>query len=388
MLVALGPVAVFPASNFPLAFSVAGGDTASALAAGCPVVVKARPQHAGVSELVGEVVRRAVAEAGLPAGWFSMLHGAGREIGVQLVRHPAIQAVGLTGSLQAGRALADVAASRPDPIPVFAEMGSVNPVFLLPGALAQAAETIAEGFHRSLTMGVGQFCTNPGVVVAVEGEPLARFVRRLAELVEATPPASMLAQAIWESYHHGVQELAQLEGVELLARGRQPADRNRTQCVPAVFLTDQAAFLKHARLRQEVFGPASVVVRVASVEAMREVGRAFGGQLTATIHATRAELAAERALVAILARKAGRLVVNQFPTGLEVCPATHHGGPYPATTDARFTSVGTAAIHRFVRPVCFQNFPEEQLPAELRDLNERGIWRLIDGTWTRDDVPR
>jgi 2,5-dioxopentanoate dehydrogenase len=388
MLVPIGPVAVFPASNFPLAFSVAGGDTASALAAGCPVIVKARPQHPGTSELVGEVVREATAEAGLPDGWFSMLHGPGRDIGADLVRHPAVQAVGFTGSLRGGRTLMDVAAARPDPIPVYAEMGSINPVFLLGEALDRRAEQIAEGFHRSLTLGAGQFCTNPGIVVAVEDDGLLRFLARLGELIEATAPATMLMASMLEGYQQGVQDLARIEGVELAARSRQPAQRTKTQCGAAVFVTGSETFLREPRLRHEVFGPAAVVVRCAGVEALREVAESFDGQLTATIHAESAELGDARELVAILERKAGRLVFNGFPTGLEVCPSTHHGGPYPAASDMHFTSVGTAAVYRFARPVCYQDFPERELPPELRDHNERAIWRLIDGAWTKEDVVR
>ncbi len=387
MLIPLGPVAVFPASNFPLAFSVAGGDTASALAAGCPVIVKARPAHPGTSELIARAVQKAVRASGMPDGWFSMLHGTGRELGMSLVRHPAIRAVGFTGSLSGGRTLCDAAAARPEPIPVYAEMGSINPVFLMPGALAERAEALAEGLHASLTLGVGQFCTNPGLVVAVEGNDLDRFVGALRPRIESTEPGTMLLSAIRQSYEEGTQSLAEVPGVERVAQSSTDPDRAKTQCGAALFVTDAETFLNNDLLSHEVFGPSTLVVRCRDVQATHRVAEHLPGQLTATLHAVEGELADDDRLLSILQRKAGRVLFGGYPTGLEVCPSTHHGGPYPASSDAHFTSVGTAAIHRFARPICYQDFPQAQLPLELQDRNHRGIWRLIDGEMSRQDVP-
>ena len=386
MLIPIGPVLVFPASNFPLAFSVAGGDTASAFAAGCPVIVKARPQHAGTSELVGTAIQKAVAATGLPEGWFSLVHGPGRTTGLELVRHPAIRAVGFTGSVDGGRALFDAAAARPHPIPVYAEMGSINPVFLLPGALAARADEIAAGLHQSMTLGVGQFCTQPGLVIALDGEGLDRLLAALGRRVEETAPATMLMGAIAEGYQQGVRELEATSGVELVARSGQAPDPQKTQAAAAMYATDAKTFLAGEVLRREVFGPSTLVVRCGTEAQMLDVARSLGGQLTATIHAAEDELDEHGRLVSILVTKAGRLLFGGFPTGVEVCPAMNHGGPYPATTDAHFTSVGTAAILRFARPVCYQNFPESRLPVELRDENARGVWRRVDGVLTKEDV--
>ncbi len=386
MLVPVGPVVVFGASNFPLAFSTAGGDTASALAAGCPVIVKARPAHPGTSELVGRAIQSALADSGMPEGFFSMLHGTGRDVGTRLVRHPVVKAVGFTGSAAGGRALFDAAASRPDPIPVYAEMGSVNPVFLLPGALADGAQRIAAGLHQSLTLGVGQFCTNPGLVVAVEGQPLERFIAATAKLVEQTAPGTMLLDGILDGYERGVEDLSKFPGVEVAARSQQAPDRRKTQCAAALFVVDADAFLENADLGREVFGPSTLVVRCRDRQQLLAVARGLEGQLTATIHAGEDELARHGELVWILQRKAGRVLCGGFPTGVEVCASMHHGGPYPATSDAHFTSVGTAAILRFARPVCYQNFPESRLPPELQDRNARGIWRLVDNVLSKEDI--
>jgi NADP-dependent aldehyde dehydrogenase len=386
MLIPIGPVVVFPASNFPLAFSVAGGDTASALAAGCPAIVKARPQHPGTSELVGMAIQKAVTANDLPEGWFSMVHGPGRTIGVYLVRHPVVQAVGFTGSATGGRALFDAAASRPSPIPVYAEMGSINPVFVLPGALAQRAEMIAEGLHASMTLGVGQFCTQPGLVVVLGDEGLDRLLAALGRLVRETAPATMLMGPILDGYERGLSGLESVAGVQLLARSGQTPDRKKTQAAAALYATDAATFLHNDTLRREVFGPSTLIVRCRTRADALDVARSLEGQLTATIHAADGEWEEHGQLMSTLQTKAGRLISGGFPTGVEVCPSMNHGGPYPATTDVHFTSVGTAAIHRFARPVCYQNFPERQLPPELRDENPRGIWRLVDGALTKEDV--
>ena len=383
LLVPLGPVIVFGSSNFPLAFSVAGGDTASALAAGCPVVVKAHRAHPGTSELVAGAIVRAVAACGLPEGIFSMLHGSGSEIGTALVRHPLARAAGFTGSRFAGRALFDAANARPDPIPVFAEMSSLNPVFILPGALRERGAQIAEGLKNSVTMGVGQFCTKPGLVLALGGADLTAFTQHLERAIEAALPGTMLHAGICQSFHDGVAAMAKVPGIVTLANSDADPDRAKTQGDATLFATDVTTFLQERALHEEVFGPYTLLVDAQSHTDLLRAARALEGQLTATIHGTAEDLAAAGDLIAILERKAGRLLVNGFPTGVEVCPAMQHGGPYPATTDERFTSVGLAAIQRWVRPVCYQNFPADALPPELRDENPRGQMRLVNGELTR-----
>jgi alpha-ketoglutaric semialdehyde dehydrogenase len=384
MLVPIGPVAVFCASNFPLAFSVAGGDTASALASGNPVVVKANRAHPGCAELVGEAVRRAVAACGLPPGVFSMIHGANHDLNTRLVKHPQTRAAGFTGSLKGGRALFDAAASRPDPIPVYAEMGSVNPLFILPRALEERGDTIAEGLKGSVTMGNGQFCTKPGVVLAFDDPALDRFTEKLKGLMTQQAPGTLLHPGILKSYDEGVKAFGSLSTA--LAKSATAADKTKTQAEAAVFETDAEHFLKEARLREEVFGPATLLVRCGTRDELERAARAMEGHLTATIHGTDADLKEFAPLIAILEERVGRIVLNGFPTGVEVCPSMNHGGPYPATTDGKFTSVGTAAIYRFVRPVCYQNFPDAALPQELRNRNVRKIWRLVDSKITQEDL--
>jgi NADP-dependent aldehyde dehydrogenase len=381
MLIPIGPVAVFGASNFPLAFSVAGGDTASALAAGCPVVVKAHPAHPGTSELVARAVVDALRETGMDAGVFSLVQGRSPEVSLAVVEHPQTKAVGFTGSLRVGRALFDAAARRPEPIPVYAEMGSVNPVFVLPGALGERGAEFAEGLKQSVTLGAGQFCTNPGLVVGVRGETFEKFLDKTDELFAAAPPGTMLNAGILRGFTEGVERLRRLtkQGPSSVA-----ADASRTQAAAYVFSTDASTFLDNHELGEEVFGPSTLVVGCQSVEELRRVAEGLEGALTATIHGTSEDLREYAWLVPLLEQKAGRLVFNGFPTGVEVCAAMQHGGPYPATTDARTTSVGTAAIKRFARPVCYQNFPQEALPLELRDGNPRGLWRLVDNRWTKE----
>ncbi len=373
----LGPVAVFGASNFPLAFSVAGGDTASALAAGCPVVVKAHPAHPGTSELVGKLVREAVAESGLPEGVFSLLFDAGHGVGAALVKDSRIKAVGFTGSLAGGRALMNLAAARPDPIPVYAEMGSVNPIFLLGGALADQADVIATGLHASVTNGVGQFCTKPGLVFVEAGEGAERLVAKLASLIEGTAAGCMLTSGIRAAYEKGVAGFAGAPGVERRASAGGAAGRASA----ALFVTDATNYLAHPELGHEVFGPTTLIVRCASAAEMQAAAAGLEGQLTATVHARPDELAARQALVDTMAGKAGRVVFGGFPTGVEVTHAMVHGGPWPATSDGRSSSVGTMALQRFLRPVCYQNFPDAALPPELREANPLGLARLVDGQW-------
>ena len=383
MLIPIGPVAVFGASNFPLAFSVAGGDTASAFAAGCPVVVKAHPAHPATSELAARAIIAAVKASGMPAGTFSLLQSTRNHVATVLVRHPHTKAVGFTGSLRAGRALFDAAAARPDPIPVYAEMGSVNPVFVLPGALAERADALAEGLKNSVTLGVGQFCTNPGLTIGIDDERFDQFVRRMEVLIGEAQPGTMLYPAIGESYEAGVGRLSAIDGTRTI-RSSTGASASDGQARPSLFATGAQSFMRHRELGEELFGPSTVIVRCGSRDEMETVARGLDGQLTATIHGTSADLAEYASLVSILEDKAGRLIVNGFPTGVEVCPSMQHGGPYPATTDSKTTSVGTAAIYRFARPVAYQNFPQSSLPVELRDANPRGIWRLVDGAMTRE----
>ena len=384
MLVPLGPVVVFGASNFPLAFSVGGGDTASALAAGCPVIVKAHSAHPGASEMVAHAIQHAAEATGMPKGVFAMLHGDGTEIGMGLVTHPGIKAVGFTGSLQGGRALFDAAVKRPEPIPVFAEMSSVNPVFILPRALKQNGKAIAEGLTQSVTLGVGQFCTNPGLAFGRQSDDWTAFVQRVGELAGAVAPGVMLHQGINASFHKGAERMQKVAGVRVAGKSSAEAPQNRAPAM--VFNTDSKTFQEQHVLREEVFGPSTLLVNCGSKEELEQIARSLPGQLTATIHGTEEDLAEHAGLLAILGEKVGRLIFNQFPTGVEVCPSMQHGGPYPATTDSRFTSVGTYAIKRFVRPIAFQNFPDSALPVELKNKNARNIWRIVDGKFTKDDV--
>lgn len=383
---ALGPVAVFGASNFPMAYSVAGGDTASALAAGCPVVVKGHPSHPGSCELVAQAIARAAERCGMPVGVFSLLMDEGHAVGAQLVSAPEIKAVGFTGSLAGGMALYRLASQRPEPIPVFAEMGSINPVILLPEALKQKASDIAQGFVGSLTLGCGQFCVNPGLVLALAGEELETFVATVAATVAEVDAGVMLNSRIAEHYQQQSQRLAQADAVDLVAAGkaREPGPGFRGQTF--FMRTSAAEFLARPELQDEVFGPSSLLVVCDSKAQLLQVVANLGGQLTGTIHCTEPELASWQDLADLLTTKVGRLVINGFPTGVEVTHAMVHGGPFPASTDSRFTSVGTAAIARFMRPVCYQNYPQGLLPDALKDHNPLGLMRLINGTKTRDPI--
>lgn len=374
----IGPVAVFGASNFPLAFSVAGGDTASALAAGCPVVAKAHPSHPGTSELVGRAVQKAVAACKLHEGVFSMVTGIGNEVGEALAAHPAITAVAFTGSRRGGLAIASIAANRPVPIPMYAEMSSVNPVFLLPGAIGGDVAALAQGLADSATLGAGQFCTQPGIVFVVKGADFDRFESTLIEKFSAKPESTMLNPGIHGAYERGISSLESVSEVSLIARG-QVAGSGRCGAVPALFKTTAEEFLKERRLSEENFGPSTLLVVCDGIEQMKELAESVEGQLTATIHMTAADTEVARSLVPILERKAGRILINGFPTGVEVSYAMVHGGPFPATSNDRHTSVGATAIDRFLRPVCYQNFPKELLPTELDDENSLGLWRLRDG---------
>ncbi len=378
MLRPLGPVVVFGASNFPLAFSVAGGDTASALAGGNTVVVKAHAAHPGTSELVGRAVQESVRECGLPEGVFSLLFGSGSQVGTALMKHPLVRAGGFTGSRTAGRTLMDVAASRPEPIPFYAEMSSTNPVFILPGALHQRAETIAAGLHASFTLGAGQFCTKPGMVFLPQGTDAELFTRKLRQLVTESSPFHLLTKSIHSSYDSAIAKRRTEAAVEVTAQGPQPGTGAGFGVSSALFETDASSFLG-SDLDAEIFGPTTILVRHASRDQALAIARSLEGHLTATIHGTDQDLREFADLLAILETKVGRLVFNGFPTGVEVTHAMVHGGPYPATSDGRSTSVGSQAIFRFTRLVCYQGFPDTALPDELKDSNPLGIWRMVNG---------
>ena len=371
MLEPLGPVGVFAASNFPLAFSVAGGDTASALAAGCPVVVKAHPGHPRTSATVRGAIKRAIGTSGIDEGVFGLLSEQSIEIGVALVRHPAVKAIGFTGSFGGGKALMDAAAAREEPIPVFAEMGSLNPLFILPHALATRRDKIAQGLADSVTLGVGQFCTKPGFVAGVAGDGLKTLAGEVGDLLSKKPSGQMLTEGISARFKKLIEERRSFVSAE----------------GGGIYMeTDLNTFLREPELHEEVFGPATLLVKCSSEDELIAFAKQLKGQLTATLHADEEDMELAGKLAEILRTKVGRIIWNGYPTGVEVSPAMHHGGPYPATSDTRFTSVGTAAIQRFVHPTCYQNFPEGLLPVELRNKNERNIWRTVNGELTKGDV--
>jgi NADP-dependent aldehyde dehydrogenase len=385
MLRPLGPVVVFGASNFPLAFSVAGGDTASALAAGNTVIVKAHPAHPGTSELVGRAIQESVRECSLPEGIFSLLFDNGTRVAGELVKHPLVKAGGFTGSRAAGRILMDMAAARPEPIPFYAEMSSTNPVFILPGALRERSEGIAAGLHASFTMGAGQFCTKPGEVFVPEGSDAAAFAQKLQQLVDASGSFHLLTQPIHSSYDAAIAARKTNATAKLVAEGK----RSEGAAADAgfgvksfLFETDAASFLESG-LGAEIFGPTTLLVRHTRRDQVLAIARALEGHLTATIHGTDEDLRQFADLIAILENKVGRLVFNGFPTGVEVTHAMVHGGPYPSTSDGRSTSVGSQAIFRFARPVCYQGFPDSALPDALKNGNPLGIWRMLDGEMSR-----
>jgi alpha-ketoglutaric semialdehyde dehydrogenase len=386
MLRPLGPVVVFGASNFPLAFSVAGGDTASALAAGNPVIVKAHPAHPGTSELVGHALREAVRECNLSEGTFSLLFDSGNQVGTALVKHPLVKAAGFTGSRAAGRVLMDLAAARPEPIPFYAEMSSTNPVFILPGALRERADSIATGLHASFTLGAGQFCTKPGMVFLPATKEASEFVATLQQSVDESAPFHLLTRAIRSSYGAAISARKTKASVKLIAEKVPAADGGEFSVGAALFETDAQSFLKDENLAAEIFGPATLIIRHSSRDELLEAARNLEGHLTATIHGTEQDLQEFSDLIAILERKVGRLIFNGFPTGVEVCHAMVHGGPYPATSDGRSTSVGSQAIFRFCRPVCYQGFPQAGLPDELKDRNPLHIWRMVDGEMTTKPI--
>ncbi len=379
MQIALGPVGVFGASNFPLAFSVAGGDTASALAAGCTVVVKAHPAHPGTSELVGTAIVKAAKQTNMPNGVFSMVQGASIEVGQAIVRHPLIKAIGFTGSFRGGKALFDEAAKRKEPIPVYAEMGSVNPVFVLPAILKEKHQALAEGLSTSVQLGAGQFCTNPGITVLPKMDESNLFEDALKTSIEASESTTMLTGAIHGAYNQGLERLKTKNEIVSVSIGKKA--EGQAQGVAEVLSVSANHFLSDKEMEEEVFGPSTLLVRTKDKAEIMDVAKNLNGHLTATVHGTSEDLEEYADLMKVLERKVGRLLINGFPTGVEVCHSMVHGGPFPATTDARMTSVGTAAITRFTRPMCYQNYPDSLLPEELKKGNPLNILRLENGKY-------
>ncbi|CAI3936475.1 aldehyde dehydrogenase (NADP(+)) [Commensalibacter communis] len=379
--IAIGPVAVFGASNFPLAFSVAGGDTASALAAGCPVVVKAHPSHPGTSELIGQAIAKAIKDCGLPSGVFSLIGGTGNDVGEALVKNPYICAVGFTGSMGGGTALMRFAAERPVPIPVFAEMGSINPVYLFDRALQNRAESIAKGFIGSLSMSAGQLCTNPGLIIAKSGAALDSFLTNVQKELAQTPTSTMLSPSIHQAFLKGIQRLTTTKNVNLIGQGQDNSSPN--QCQSIVCQTDAQTFIKTPCLSEEIFGAAALIVTYNTIDELHQITENLQGQLTVTLHINQEDIQTAHAFLPIMERKAGRILVNGWPTGVEVSSTMVHGGPFPATSDSRMTSVGTAAIERFLRPICYQNFPSSLLPTPLQDSSISEFNHRIDGKYVK-----
>jgi 2,5-dioxopentanoate dehydrogenase len=378
----LGPVAVFGASNFPLAFSVAGGDTASALAAGNPVIVKAHPAHPGTSALVGHAVRESVKACGLPEGVFSMLFDNGIELGVRLAKHPVIKAVAFTGSQAGGTALMKICSERPEPIPCYSEMGSINPIFVLPGALNQRGGAFATGLQGSVTIGAGQMCTKPGLVLVPQEDGTPAFLKELGEKISATPSQTLLTKAIADRFTAAVK--GRMADATVTAEGLKSDNPKAARVNASLFVADYKDLTTNEELVQEIFGPTTVVVGYQDRKQLLAVAEQMEGHLTATVHGDEAQLAEYSDLIDLLTRKVGRLILNAYPTGVEVCHAMVHGGPFPATSDGRSTSVGTQAIYRFTRLFCYQSFPDSALPAELKASNPLGIMRMVDGKLTRE----
>lgn len=384
MQVPLGPVVVFGASNFPFAFSTAGGDTASALAAGCPVIVKAHPAHARTSELAAEAIAAALKKQELPEHVFIHVQTESNESALSLVTNKKTRAVAFTGSFLGGKALFDAANRRDEPIPVFAEMGSVNPVILMPEKLQQSASELAGMLAGSVTLSAGQFCTNPGLIIGIEGEDLRQFISELRSKISEISPAPMLHRGIHENYVKSREEALKQDGVDTVCISKQEAVA--LQGMPTIASAKAEAFLKNPVLHKEIFGPYSLVIRCKDMNEMEEVVRHTEGQLTATLMCTESDVALNPGLVEAVTNICGRFILNGVPTGVEVCLSMHHGGPYPATTDSRFTSVGADAIKRFVRPVAFQNWPDNLLPPALQNGNPLGIWRTIDNRVTKENI--
>jgi len=384
MFVPLGPVVVFGASNFPLAYSTAGGDTAAALAAGCPVIVKSHPMHAGTGELVASAIVKAAEKTGMPDGVFSNLNSSGIEVGVQLVQHPKIKAVGFTGSIRGGRALYDLASKRKEPIPVFAEMGSVNPVVILPEALKKQGESLAKTYASSITLGTGQFCTKPGLLLAIKGEGLTRFINYLSDEILRIEPSCMLHPNIVGAYERNKQKAISQSDLTLVAD--YDLDIKSNYARQTVTTVEGITFLENTTLHQEVFGPFSMVIQCENAEELETIISRLEGQLTGTIIAEDDEAINYTGVIETLRNRVGRIIYNGVPTGVEVCPAMQHGGPYPASTDSRFTAVGIHSIKRWVRPFSYQDWPNNLLPNELKNENPLGILRCVNSKQTRDKI--
>lgn len=381
MMVPIGPIVVFGASNFPFAYSTAGVDTASALGAGCSVVLKAHPAHPKTSALVAGAIEKAIKSCGEHPFVFQHVTDSSFEAGKSLVQHPLTKGVGFTGSFSGGKALYDYAAARPEPIPVFAEMGSVNPVFILPMAIKARGEKVAEMYASSITQGVGQFCTNPGLMLSVKSPELESFAKVLGEKIKAIAPGTMLHPGIAENFLRNRGKALKEKGVTLIAESSTAPQAN--QGIPTVASVEAETFARNHNLVEEVFGPYSLLVVAKNQAELLAALDAIPGQLTATIIGEEDELKEYGEFISKVTDRVGRVIINGVPTGVEVCPSMHHGGPFPATTDSRFTSVGTDAAKRWVRPVCFQNFSNALLPAELQDKNPLGIWRLVNNSWTK-----
>lgn len=384
LLIPLGPVVVFGASNFPFAYSTAGGDTACALAAGCPVLIKAHPAHAETSEAVANAIKKAAEKCGLPSGIFHHIHGRSFEVGKALVEHPLTKAVGFTGSVEGGRALFDIANGRQVPIPVFAEMGSVNPVFILPQKLKEDTAHIADMYAASITESAGQFCTNPGIMVAIEDGALNNFVELLSAKIKQVHPVKMLHTGIAKGFHTKRKEALSQQNVAVIAQTNDEAAEDES--IPTIAQTTAAAFLQNPLLHKEVFGPYSLLVVCKNQDELLQVAQYMEGQLTATLIATLQEAKEHISLVHALHHICGRLVFNSVPTGVRVCLAMQHGGPYPATTDSRFTAVGADGIKRFARPICYQNWMSELLPDELKNENPLRLWRTVNDVLTKEAI--
>ncbi len=380
MLVPLGPTVVFGASNFPLAYATAGGDTASALAAGCSVIVKSHPMHAGTGELVASAILKAARQTGMPNGVFSNLNSSGIEVGEMLVQHPLVKAVGFTGSIKGGRALYDLAAKRPEPIPVFAEMGSINPVVILPNALVKRKEELAQTYAGSITLGAGQFCTNPGLLLGVKGEALTNFMDSLSEEILKIEPSSMLHPAILEAYESKKNNILNQSQIEV--SGQYELDVQPNYARQLLTTVDGRSFLENKLLHQEVFGPFSMIVQCEDINQLIQVIKNLDGQLTGTLIGDKLELSEHVDVFEALKNRVGRIIFNGVPTGVEVCTSMNHGGPYPASTDSRFTAVGIHSIKRWVRPFSYQNCPNELLPDALKNENPLGIYRLVNNHQT------
>lgn len=385
MLVPLGPVVVFGASNFPFAYSTAGGDTACAIAAGCPVIVKAHPAHAKTSTLMADAIFRAAEKCNMPEGIFGHVYGAGFEVGAYLAKHEAVKAIGFTGSYSGGKALFDLANQRKTPIPVFAEMGSVNPIFILPEKLIKEADTLSKQLAASVTLGMGQFCTNPGLIVAIDNEALERFILGFRREIKSLSPAKMLHQGIAANYAQKLATALAQKGVQLVGQTEEE-ELTEGKGLISIATTKAQTFLENPILHQEVFGPYSLIIQCVDEAEMLAVAKAMEGQLTATIMATPDDIRQHQPLLDFVQDICGRFIFNNVPTGVEVCLAMQHGGPFPASTDSRFTSVGADGIKRFARPLSFQNWDDEFLPKELQNANPLNIWRTVNNELTRNQI--